>query len=72
MTYEVHLGQDKGIYSCLAAERPDKVDVINCRTKKEARHKVLDMLYESPAKYINACAFDSKNNMLVWIERCGR
>lgn len=70
MKYEVYLEQDKGFYNCLATERPDKVETISCRSKKEARHKVLDMLYDSPAKYVDACAFDSRDNMIIWIKRC--
>lgn len=70
MKYELHLGQNTGIYGARQKERPDEITEVQARTKKEAIHIALDKLLEAPKKYERAFLFDNENNMIIHIERC--
>ena len=67
--YEIHLCQDKGVYSCLANVRPDKVIECSFNTNKEVIHYTLDKLLEAPKKYEYAVLFNSKGDSLIFIQR---
>ena len=42
---------------------------VHFNTNKEAIHYTLDKLLESPKKYVKGVLFDTKDNLLIKIER---